>query len=78
MSTILKGTFSTHDQKGRPRQIRELAKVTNTGHLGGYAQIEGMKQLQTESGQVVTPLGNGKYKIVVTNEILVADDYSPN
>ena len=38
------------------------------------AEIEGLKELQTEDGLHVNRLEQGKYQIVVTGEVLVSKD----
>jgi hypothetical protein len=75
MPSKLKSIILTHDGTGRARWIRELVEMMDdVNSLDGSAQIEGMKELQTERGQTVNFLGAGKYKIVATNEILTAED----
>jgi hypothetical protein len=70
----LKSVIPMHDSKGRTYRIQVLEAIIDAGHLGSSAQLEGMKRLETESGQAVTTLGDGKYKIVVTGEVLTAAD----
>jgi hypothetical protein len=74
MLSKLMSVIPMHDGKGRTYRIQVLEAIIDAGHLGSLAQMKGMKRLETESGQAVTPLGGGKYKIVVTEEILTADD----
>jgi hypothetical protein len=76
MLSKLKSTILMHDGKGQRYRIQVIEQIIDPGHLGSSAQMTGMPQLQTESGQAVTPIGNGKYRIVATNEVLTADDPS--
>jgi hypothetical protein len=74
MLSKLKSFIPMHDSKGRAYRIRVLVQIIDAGHLGSSAQMEGLKRLETESGQTVTALGDRKYKIVDTDEVLTADD----
>lgn len=77
MSKRLKNTISAHDGNGRSRQIQEWVRMATVGSLigDGDGQIEGMHELRTDNERhTVTSLGDGKYKVIETGEILTADE----
>jgi len=49
--------------------------ITDVGHiLDPDAEIEGMTEIRTESGQNVRVIAKGQYEIVQTGEVLTSDD----
>ena len=49
--------------------------ITDVGHiLDPDAEIEGMIEIRTESGQNVNVIAKGQYEVVQTGEVLTSDD----
>jgi len=70
-----KGSFIAKDAQGRSHRLNVLVHITNVGHiLDPDAEIEGMIEIRTESGQNVRVITKGRYEIVETGEVLTSDD----
>jgi hypothetical protein len=76
MPFTLKSIIPAHDGKGQAHRILVFENQINAGFLSDSGQMKGMKQLKTDSGNTVTALGDGKYQILETGEVITANDPS--
>ncbi len=64
-------SFTAVDANGKKYKIYSDAPVTNIRKLDGSSeQSKGMGSLSTEDDEPVTPLGNGRFKILFTDTIV--------
>ena len=66
---VLKESFRALCEDGREVMIHEYRDVRLEAHLGGSAspeEVEGAPYYQTDAGDPVSPLGNGRYEVIPT------------
>ena len=68
------GLFEAKRADGKIMTVHIFTEYTVTQSGGGTEEVPGTKRLQTEDGEAVKRLGKGRYRIVVTGEMLTSDD----
>lgn len=70
-----KTSFPAKDRHGRTIVIDVFVDIVDAHHSADpHAEIEGMKQFQTQDGRVLNWIAKGKCEVVRTKDILVSDD----
>ena len=68
-----KRSFGATGLQSGTRTVDEFVTIIDiSDKLDPHAETEGLRQLRTREGQAVNALGNGRFKIVQTREILIA------
>ena len=63
------------DAEGHSRRLYVWVHIIDVGHLlEPNAEIEGMIEVKTESGQSGSIIAEGQYEIAETGELLTSDD----
>ena len=69
------GSFVAVGENGAKRTIHIFTDIIDARHQKDlHAELEGLKQLRTASGDAVNRLAKGEYEVVVTGEVLRSDD----
>lgn len=68
-------SFSAYDDEGNSIVLHVYVDVLSVGTFDDPdAEIEGLKEIRTAGGYHVNRIGQGKYEVVETGEMLTADD----
>ena len=68
------GTFRAKRQNGETVILHVFQDFHEAGSRAGRNRIPGLKNLETDDGEHVNYLEQGKFEIVDTGEVLTSDD----
>jgi len=69
------GSFKATNKDGIVYTINIFTEILDVGSFTEPgAEIEGLKQLQTDKGDAVNRVKKGEYEIVISGEALASDD----
>jgi len=68
-------SFDAIDEQGRRHRLHVYVDVLDVGTFGDPdATIDGLRSIETDDGDPVNSLGEGRYEIVTTGQIVTSSD----